>query len=225
MELTSQSAAAFLMIGATAFAYFQFQKAANWNKWVGAAMALWLMVQMVLAQRGFYNNTTEMPPRFVLLLIPPVLVTIAAFTIPYLKNGVKTIELKHLVWIHLVRIPVEIALHQLYLAGWVPKIMTFEGTNFDIISGITAPFIVYFGYYKQTLPQWVLTSWNLICLGLLLNIVITAILSAPTPFQQLAFDQPNIAVTQFPFVWLPCFIVPVVLFTHLKALFSTAKNK
>lgn len=222
MELTSQSAAAFLMIGATAFTYFQFQKAANWNKWVGAAMALWLMVQMVLAQRGFYNNTTEMPPRFVLLLMPPVLVTIAAFTIPYLKRGVQKIELKHLVWIHIVRIPVEIALHQLYLAGWVPKIMTFEGTNFDIISGITAPFIIYFGYYKQTLPQWVLTSWNLICLGLLLNIVGTAILSAPTPFQQLALEQPNIAVTQFPFVWLPCFIVPLVLFAHLKALFTFA---
>jgi hypothetical protein len=182
------------------------------------------MVQMVLAQRGFYNNTTEMPPRFVLLLMPPVLVTIAAFTIPYLKNGVKAIQLKHLVWIHIVRIPVEIALHQLYLAGWVPKIMTFEGTNFDIISGITAPFIAYFGYYKQTLPHWVLTSWNLICLGLLLNIVGTAILSAPTPFQQLAFDQPNIAVTQFPFVWLPCFIVPVVLFAHIKALFTSAKK-
>ncbi|MFY8033146.1 MAG: hypothetical protein ACOVMN_01420, partial [Flexibacteraceae bacterium] len=108
--------------------------------------------------------------------------------------------------------------------GWVPHIMTYEGNNFDIISGITAPFIAYFGYNKQQLPQWVLTTWNLVCLGLLFNIVITAILSAPTPFQQLAFDQPNIAVTEFPFVWLPCFIVPVVMFAHIKALISKAKN-
>jgi hypothetical protein len=224
MEFTSQSIAAFLMIGSTAIAYFQFQKAANWNKWVGAAMALWLMVQMILAQRGFYSDTTATPPRFPLLLIPPILVTIAAFTVPFLKKGVHKIELKYLVWVHIVRIPVEIALHQLYLAGWVPQIMTYEGNNFDIISGITAPFIAYFGYNKQTLPQWVLITWNLVCLGLLFNIVITAIFSAPTPFQQLAFDQPNIAVTQFPFVWLPCFIVPVVLFAHLKALFTSAKN-
>jgi hypothetical protein len=224
MELTSQSIAAFLMIGSTAFAYFQFQKAANWNKWVGAVMALWLMVQMILAQRGFYSDTTATPPRFPLLLIPPILVTIAAFTIPFLKTGVQKIELKYLVWVHIVRIPVEIALHQLYLAGWVPQIMTYEGNNFDIISGITAPFIAYFGYSKQQLPQWVLTTWNLVCLGLLFNIVITAILSAPTPFQQLAFDQPNIAVTEFPFVWLPCFIVPIVLFAHIKALISKAKK-
>ncbi|HVF96549.1 MAG TPA: hypothetical protein VM871_04480, partial [Flavisolibacter sp.] len=30
-----------------------------------------------------------------------------------------------------------------------------------------------------------------------------------------AFDQPNIAVLYFPFIWLPSFIVPVVLLSHL----------
>jgi len=60
--------------------------------------------------------------------------------------------------------------------------------------------------------------WNVICLGLLFNIVINAILSAPTIFQAQAFDQPNIGVFYFPFVWLPCFIVPAVLFSHLVCL-------
>ncbi|HEX8427561.1 hypothetical protein [Hymenobacter sp.] len=40
----------------------------------------------------------------------------------------------------------------------------------------------------------------------------------PTPLQQLAFEQPNVAVMQFPFVWLPIFVVPVVAFTHVVAL-------
>jgi hypothetical protein len=51
-----------------------------------------------------------------------------------------------------------------------------------------------------------------------LNIVVNAALSAPVPFQQFAFDQPNIAVLYFPFVWLPGFIVPLVLFAHLAAI-------
>jgi hypothetical protein len=61
-------------------------------------------------------------------------------------------------------------------------------------------------------------TWHLAALGLLLTIVVLALLSAPTPLQQLAFEQPNVAVMQFPFVWLPVFVVPVVAFTHVVAL-------
>jgi hypothetical protein len=93
--------------------------------------------------------------------------------------------------------------------------MTFEGRNFDIISGITAPFIYYFGFIKNKIPQTVLLAWNFICLALLINIVMNAVLSAPFTFQQFAFDQPNIAIFYFPFVWLPCCVVPIVLFSHL----------
>jgi hypothetical protein len=60
-----------------------------------------------------------------------------------------------------------------------------------------------------------LVAWNIICLGLVLNVVIHGILSAPTAFQILAFDQPNIAVLYFPFQWLPAFVVPAVIFSHL----------
>jgi len=56
--------------------------------------------------------------------------------------------------------------------------------------------------------------WNFIALGLLLNIVTNAILSAPFAFQKFAFDQPNIAVLYFPFSWLPAYIVSTVLFGH-----------
>jgi len=42
-------------------------------------------------------------------------------------------------------------------------------------------------------------------------------LSAPSPIQKIAFEQPNIAILYFPFCWLPTFIVPIVLFSHLVA--------
>jgi hypothetical protein len=70
-----------------------------------------------------------------------------------------------------------------------------------------------------------LIAWNLLCLGLLINIVTLAVLSAPFPFQQLAFDQPNIAVLFFPFIWLPAFVVPAVLFAHLVCLRQLFRNK
>ena len=45
--------------------------------------------------------------------------------------------------------------------------------------------------------------------------VANAVLSAPFAFQKFGFDQPNIAILYFPFIWLPCCIVPIVLFSHL----------
>jgi hypothetical protein len=66
--------------------------------------------------------------------------------------------------------------------------------------------------------------WNWICLALLLNIVVRAVLSAPSPIQQFAFDQPNIAILHFPFVFLPGFIVPAVLFCHLAIFAKRGKS-
>ena len=60
--------------------------------------------------------------------------------------------------------------------------------------------------------------WNLICSALLINVVATVALSVPSPFQQLAFEQPNIAILYFPFVWLPSVVVPIVLIAHVAAI-------
>jgi hypothetical protein len=67
--------------------------------------------------------------------------------------------------------------------------------------------------------------WNFICLGLLINIVVNALFSAPSPIQKFAFEQPNIAILNFPFSWLPTFIVPIVLFGHLTSIRQLMKYK
>ncbi|WP_276497069.1 hypothetical protein [Pontibacter litorisediminis] len=118
--------------------------------------------------------------------------------------------------LHVVRVPVEVCLLWLYFKGAVPELMTFEGRNFDILAGLSAPVVYYLGYMRSNrLPKVVLLGWNFICLGLLFNIVFHGVLSVPSPFQQFGFEQPNIALLYFPFVWLPGFIVPLVLFSHL----------
>ena len=103
--------------------------------------------------------------------------------------------------------------------------MTFEGRNFDIVAGITAPLIAYFGLTKAKLNRQAILIWNFVCLGLLVNIVANALLSAPSPIQKFAFDQPNIAILNFPFIWLPTFIVPVVLFGHLTSIKQLIQHK
>jgi hypothetical protein len=96
--------------------------------------------------------------------------------------------------------------------------MTFEGSNPDILSGISALLVYYFIFIKRKSSPTFLLVWNFIGLALLINIVIHAVLSAPSPFQQLAFEQPNVAVFYFPFIWLPSCVVPLVLFSHLASI-------
>jgi hypothetical protein len=137
------------------------------------------------------------------------------FLLPRGRMVLDRLDERWLTWLNVVRIPIEIVLLLLFLNDMIPRLMTFEGRNFDILSGISAPFVAYFGYNKHKLNKTVLLIWNLICLGLLVNIVVNAILAAPFPFQQFAFDQPNRGILYFPFIWLPAFIVPAVLLSHL----------
>jgi hypothetical protein len=39
--------------------------------------------------------------------------------------------------------------------------------------------------------------------------------SAPFRFQRFAFHQPTVAILTFPFIMLPAFVVPVMIFAHL----------
>ena len=96
--------------------------------------------------------------------------------------------------------------------------MTFEGRNFDILSGISAPIIYYFAFAKGNTNKALLVTWNIACILLLVNIVAIAILSTPYPFQKFGFDQPNVAIFYLPYIWLPAVVVPIVLFAHVASL-------
>jgi len=116
--------------------------------------------------------------------------------------------------LHSVRLPVEIVLFGLFTHKMIPELMTFEGRNYDIIMGLTAPIIGILLIRKQ-LGKRGLLIWNMIGLVLIFFILFNGILSAELPFQQFVFEQPNRAINFFPFILLPATIVPIVIWTHL----------
>jgi hypothetical protein len=192
-----------------------FYKATNNSKITLLILLTWLALQTFIGLSGFYKVTDTIPPRFLLLVLPPILFIIGLFATSKGRQFIDSLDIKTLTILHTVRIPVEIVLFWLFINKTVPEIMTFEGRNFDILSGLTAPIIFYFGFVRKQLDRKIILLWNFICLGLLINIVANAVLSAPFPFQKFAFDQPNIAVLYFPFNWLPSCVVPLVLLSHL----------
>ncbi|WP_431295213.1 hypothetical protein [Pedobacter sp. P26] len=192
-----------------------FFRAAGFSKGLISIFSLWLIIQSILSISGFYQVTNLMPPRFILLILLPIILIVITFLTKNGKNFIARLDIGKLTTLHIIRIPVELTLYWLFLHKAVPEVMTFEGRNFDILCGITAPLVYYFGYVKNVFNKKVLLAWNIICLLLLVNIVSTALLSAPFPTQQIAFSQPNIALLYFPFTLLPGLIVPIVLFSHL----------
>jgi len=195
-----------------------FLRAASWSKTVTAIIAGWIILQSIVSLSGFYLVSDTVPPRFALLPGPPVLFIIGLFLTKKGRRFIDSLNIRWLTILHSIRIPVEMILFGLFLHKLIPQIMTFEGRNLDIISGITAPIVYYFVFIRQRLSNRVLLFWNIICLALLINIVTIAILSAPFSFQQFAFDQPAIGILHFPFIWLPCCIVPLVLLSHLASI-------
>ena len=105
----------------------------------------------------------------------------------------------------------------------VPKLMTFEGRNFDILIGISAPIMGWL-FFKKKVNKSMMLAWNIIGLCFVLFILVNGILSAELPFQQFGFEQPNRAVNYFPFVLLPATIVPIVIWTHLSDIFQLGRK-
>lgn len=217
MDQVPEFVSAFFILTALLTLYLFFRAAFN-SRIVVFILLAWLSLQGFIASTGFYTLTDAFPPRLLLGILPPLVFIVVLFVSPKGRLFIDGLDLKALILVHMVRIPVELVLFWLFSFGTIPQLMTFEGRNFDVLSGISALPVYYFGFIKKSLDIKFILAWNYICLALLANIVIHALYSFPYPFQLLAFDQPNIALLYFPFLWLPAVVVPLVLFSHLAAI-------
>ena len=211
-----------LFIGVTILCLLLFHYSNDKPKRITSIIVLWSILHSILAYSGFYLNSTAFPPRFILVLAPAI--AIILFSISKNRNWFVARRNRQLsTLLHIVRFPVEIILMQLFIFKMVPQLMTFEGRNFDIIMGISAPLIALL-IYKKLIGKRALLIWNVLGLIMILFIFLNGIFSAELPFQQLAFDQPNIAPTYFPFILLPSTIVPIVIWTHISDIIILRKE-
>lgn len=211
-------------IGTTVLTFWLFWKSSRFCKPVLWVSIVWLMLHGILAFSGFYQNLEARPPRITLTLGPSILFIVLLFSFEKGRNWIGQLNLKWLTLLHIIRVPVELILYALFVQKVIPELMTFTGRNWDILAGITAPLVYYFCYVQGTLGRKFILFWNVLCLSLLLNIVVNALLSTPLPFQQFAFEQPNRALFYFPFIWLPAYVVPVVLLSHVIVIYRTMKT-
>ncbi|MEO6282931.1 MAG: hypothetical protein ABIN80_13495 [Dyadobacter sp.] len=208
-----------VLFGATVIlSIWLFMKAARYSKTALFLILGWALVQTVLGLSGFYENSSSLTSRFPLLVVFPLIFLGSLFFTTKGKAFIDGLDLRWLTIFHIIRIPVEITLLFLFLGKAIPEAMTFEGRNFDIFSGLTAPLIYYFAFVKKNIGSTLMIIWNAVCILLLLSVVSSAVLSLPERYVQFGFEQPNIAVGFFPFLLLPALLVPLALFSGAAAI-------
>ncbi len=214
----------FVTVGIFLFAVRSTAQRSTFGKSVLFVVPFWMIFQFVVGSSGFFQNTSALPPRLFVFGLAPALALMALAFLFARESFVSAFPLALITILHVIRIPVELTLSWLSQARVIPEIMTYHGTNFDIVSGLTAPLAFYFALKRSSFSRPLLIAWNLLALGLVLNVVITAILCIPSPIQRLAFDQPNVGVLYFPYIWLPTIVVPIVIFCHLASLYKLLSN-
>jgi hypothetical protein len=217
---------------------FGLQYALNHSDWPAAqrqkcfgfttlAILGWLGLLAILANQGFFAQFQVVPPRFAVAVVPAFITVAVLANLKSVKYLLTLIPAAWPVYLQTFRVLMEIILWMLFMVAVIPKQMTFEGLNFDILVGLTAPPAGYY-FLSRRISRGGGLLWNLAGLGLLLNIVVISVLSAPVPFRVFTNEPANTVVAYMPFIWLPGFVVPVALALHvfsIKQLFLLAEKK
>ena len=189
------------------------------------AIAAWLLFTGIFSARGFFFEFSTFPPRMLIVLIIPLVAILLITFSKSLRHLLTRIPPQWLIYPQVFRVLVEIILWLQYEAGNLPIQMTFEGRNLDILTGLTAPLIAYMVFDRRKWSPTVAVIWNILGLLLLINIVVTALLSMPTPARVFMNEPANTLVATFPYAWIPGIFVILAYTLHFFSLRQLALQK
>lgn len=193
-----------------------------------AGLGLWLAILGLMALSGFFASGKEMPLRLAVAILPPLIVVVVLLFSKKLRLVLLLIPSSWLIYAQSFRILTELAYWIGFRGGYVPPQMTFEWLNYDIIVGVTAPMAGYVFFGRGRFHRFQAVYWNVFGIALLLNTMVIAIFSMPSSFRVFMTHIDSSFLTQFPFIWIPGFVVPVAVALHLfslKQLFITKRSQ
>lgn len=212
--------AAFWLLGALAILFWAYAVQRAWHGhpriWATAALALaaWAGTALLLASTPSFHVFGDFPPPALRLFAAGFVATVVIGLSPAGRKLARDLPLALLVGMQAFRLPVEIALAAGAAQGVVPPQMTWHGRNFDVLTALLAvPLAIALARGAQV-RIWV-WMWNLLGVGLLVNVVATAVLSMPGPMQRFTSPPANVWIAFAPFVWLPTLLVTTALLGHV----------
>lgn len=180
---------------------------------VWLAALSWMAMTWLVAGTGILTEWQRTPPPFALLILSVVVLACGLAFSPFGRRLATSLPLWSLVAVQAFRLPLELAMHQMYERGIMPVQMSYSGRNFDILSGLTALVVAILVWTGRGGTRLV-AVWNVLGLTLLVNVVTIAVVSTP-PIAYFGPERLNVWVTLAPFVWLPAVMVLAALAGHL----------
>ncbi len=176
---------------------------------------VWLALLLVLSTSGFLSNFSTFPPRMMMVLALPLVLLLWFIFSRHSDQVLTKVPAPWIVNLQGFRVVVELFIWWAYLDHALPIQMTFEGRNFDILVGLTAPLVARLWLKPGNEKPAMVLTWNVLGIIILLNIVVIAVLSMPTPKQYFFNEPANTLVAGFPWVLLPGILVMLAIALHL----------
>jgi hypothetical protein len=181
---------------------------------ISATLLGWFAVAWLLSQRNVFSVGVNELPRIELPLLIPIVAGLALML--RTESGRAVVAATPQSW--LVGLQVYRALGFMFLVLWaqgkLPGEFALPAGIGDIIVGVTAPFVAWLNARNAPSAAAVTRLWNIFGIADLVVAVTTGFLTSPSPLQMLAFDRPNLLITEYPIVMVPAFLVPVSIILH-----------
>lgn len=180
-------------------------------------IGVWLVYTGWLGISGVVTNPNLRPPGIMALGLPLVSLIAFFFFSGQSKKFQLAVPVEFQMGVQGYRVAVELLLHQLWIEGMIPRMLTFEGANFDILIGISAPAAAWIA----TRPDWgrkAALAWNAFGLCMLGNVVVRSVLTAQGGPGLLLTEVPNRLPGTFPFVYLAAFLAPLAFCLHVTSI-------
>lgn len=178
----------------------------------GATLGV-LAVSALLAESGALASSPSGIGVMAYFLLCTGGATVLAFS-PLGQRVAQGVPLYALVGFQAFRLPLELVLHRWYMEGVLPVQMTYEGHNFDVVTGLLALVLGPLSYFGK-LGRRAAWAFNLIGSALLVNVAAIAVRSSPVPLRAYLDEPPLLLALQAPYTWILPVCVSGALFGHL----------
>ncbi|MEZ5992921.1 MAG: hypothetical protein R3E76_11265 [Planctomycetota bacterium] len=173
----------------------------------------WLTLTSALAASGvLMPSPNHPPPNGAVLAVVLIGVCIAVFGSLGRRIAAR-VSPPALIAYQVFRVGVELILWALAINDVGPTLLTFEGRNFDIIVGLSAPLVALLVWKRPN--KALIIGWNVAGMLILGSVLVHAVLASPGPFQKIFITPDSSIVATWPYVWLPGLLVPLAMAGHL----------
>ena len=179
------------------------------------ALGAWFALVLAIGATGALSPAGGGAPALGLTVLLPVAALVSAYlALPSVRNAMTTTPLPALIAIHAIRL-LGVTFLVLYAQGRLPAPFAPSAGWGDVFIGATALPLAWAVARFGARARPLVFLWNALGVADLVAAVTLGALSAPGPLQVFVGPPDSSAMTTLPWLLIPGFLVPILLFVHV----------